>query len=54
MSAKLAETLWNAGEKARPVSADQAAQLRERSVFGKLGIPYLVNRMTVEGGREVV
>lgn len=54
MSGKLSEALLKAGKRTRPVSAEQAKQLKERAVFGKLGIPYLVNRLTAEGGREGV
>ena len=54
MSGKLSNVLLKAGERAEPVSLEQAKLLKERAVFGKLGIPYLVNRLTAEGGREGV
>ncbi len=52
MSRKLADVLAGKGIRARPLSPEAAAQLKSRAVFGRLGIPYLVNRMTVEGGEE--
>lgn len=52
MSMKLAETLEKDGEKTEPMNQESASQLKARAVFGKLGIPYLVNRMTLEGEKE--
>lgn len=54
MSGKLANVLRAAGEKAAAITPEAAAQLKERAVFGKLGIPCLVNRQTQEGGRDHV
>ena len=52
MSRRLAEVLTMDGLEAWPITPEVAETLRSRAVFGKLGIPYLVNRMTVEGERE--
>jgi Cdc6-like AAA superfamily ATPase len=52
MSRKLTDVLTRAGKDARTMSREAAAQLKARAVFGKLGIPYLVNRITVEGEKE--
>lgn len=52
MSRKLANTLERDGINAEAINREKAAQLKTRAVFGKMGIPYLVNRMTVEGEKE--
>ncbi len=52
MSGKLAEVLAREGMETRPIGQEAATQLKARAVFGKLGIPYLVNRMTLEGEKE--
>ena len=53
MSRKLAEEASRAG--ISPVQAmtdSQVKELLERAEYGRLGLPYLVNRMTLEGGAE--
>lgn len=52
MSGKLAKAMWEAGMTADPLRAEEADELRRRAVFGRIGLPYLMNRMTLEGGRE--
>lgn len=52
MSRKLSELLTQNGIDANPMDRDAAAQMKARAVYGKLGIPYLVNRTTVEGEKE--
>ena len=52
MSGKLTGVLAREGMETRPIGQEAAAQLKVRAVFGKLGIPYLVNRMTLEGEKE--
>ena len=52
MSRKLAGILNREGIDAQPLNREKAAEMKARAVFGKLGIPYLVNRMTVEGEKE--
>ena len=52
MSEKLASVMREAGIPASPLDREEAENLRARSVFGRLGLPYLMNRMTLEGGRE--
>ena len=52
MSRKLVGILNREGIDAQPLNREKAAEMKARAVFGKLGIPYLVNRMTVEGEKE--
>lgn len=52
MSRRLADVLARNGVETGQVTPEDAAQAKARAVFGKLGIPYLVNRMTLEGERE--
>ena len=52
MSARLAEELEKEGIAAQPLSVEQTRTLKERAAFGQLGLPYMVNRMTLEGGKE--
>ena len=52
MSERLVEEAVKEGVSARPLSADQARTLRDRAAFGQLGLPYMMNRMTLEGGTE--
>ena len=52
MSIALAEELKKEGITARPLSAEQTRTLKERAAFGQLGLPYMVNRMTLEGGKD--
>lgn len=54
MSEKLAEAAVREGIAARPLSAEDARSLRERASIGQLGLPYMMNRMTLEGGKEDV
>ncbi len=53
MSRKLAETLRGTAKNVRPISPDAAGQMKARAAFGKLGLPWMMNRMTVEGGKEL-
>ena len=52
MSEKLARELNRAGIEAYPLDAGKAEALLERAAFGQLGIPYMMNRMTLEGERN--
>ncbi len=52
MSRKLAAVLAAEGRDAWPINQEAATELKTRAAFGKLGIPYLVNRITVEGEKE--
>lgn len=52
MSIALAEELKKEGITARPLSAEQTRTLKERAAFGQLGLPYMMNRMTLEGGKD--
>ena len=52
MSRRLADVLAQNGVETGQVTPEDATQAKARAVFGKLGIPYLVNRMTLEGERE--
>ena len=35
-----------------PLTTEEASVLRERADFGQLGLPYMVNRMMLEGRRN--
>lgn len=51
MSRRLAKVLSEeGGEPVRPLTETEAAELQGRAVFGRLGLPYMMNRMTLEGG----
>ena len=53
MSEKLAAAL--AAEEqlsVSPLTLEEAAALRERAAFGQLGLPYMMNRMMLEGARN--
>lgn len=52
MSEKLAGEMNRQGMSALPINERQASELIERAAFGQLGIPYMMNRMTMEGGRD--
>ena len=52
MSRKISEALVREGMETHPMNREAAAQLKARAIFGKLGIPYLANRMTMEGEKE--
>ena len=52
LSEKLARTLRETGADLVPLTAEDARQMKARAVFGKLGLPWLVNRFTVEGGND--
>ncbi len=52
MSEKLCSVLKEKGVGVVPVNAEQTEALRERAVYGQLGLPYMVNRKTLEGGRD--
>lgn len=54
MSRKLCWALSEAELELTPLTRDQADTLMERSEFGGLGLPYLVNRAILEGGGEHV
>ncbi len=52
MSSKLCSLMRAHGKEALSLTPDQTEQLRQRAVYGQLGLPYMVNRMTLEGGRS--
>ena len=52
MSRKLSEALREASVEAKPLTEEETKELQERAVFGRLGLPYLMNRMTLEGGKD--
>ena len=52
MSEKLAAAAAEAGAFACPLSAEETKGLKNRAAFGQLGLPYMVNRMTLEGGKD--
>ena len=52
MSAKLAEAASEEGVSTHRLSLEEAQALKERAAFGQLGMPYMVNRMTLEGGKD--
>ena len=52
MSEKLARELNQAGIEAYPLDERKAGVLLERAAFGQLGIPYMMNRMTLEGEQD--
>lgn len=52
MSMRLAEEAAKEGIPAHPLSPDKAQALRDRAAFGQLGLPYMMNRMTLEGEQE--
>lgn len=52
MSSRLASRLAQEGVAARPLTAEEAADLRERSAYGQLGLPGMVSSMTRKEGTE--
>ena len=52
MSEKMALVLKENNDSVSPLSTEETAILRERADFGQLGLPYMVNRMMLEGRRE--
>ncbi len=54
MSWKLAEVLSTDENPIPGLDLNAVEQLKARSAFGRLGLPYLVNRMTLEGDKEHV
>ena len=52
MSRKLAAAAAEAGIPAWAMTDGQIKELMERAEYGRLGLPYLVNRMTLEGGTD--
>jgi hypothetical protein len=44
--------LAGSGIKTHPLTEKEAEALQERAAFGRLGLPCLMNRMTLEGGAE--
>ena len=54
MSEKLAKVLTANGIPAAAVSKQEAAELEEASLYGSLGLPYLVNRKVLTGGADHV
>ncbi len=52
MSGKLTEEALREGVEAWPFSAEDAGELIERATFGQLGLPYMMNRKTLEGGKD--
>lgn len=54
MSRRLAGTLRRLDVDAAPLSAEAVRGVMERSRFGGMGLPYLINRATLEGGEADV
>ena len=54
MAERLATVLEAAGVETHPLDADFQRDLMERAKYGGLGIPYMLNRLVVEGGRRDV
>lgn len=52
MSGKLVAVLTEAEGEVSPLNPEQAEEIRERASYGQFGLPYMMNRMTLEGGRE--
>ena len=52
MSEKLVHVLQESDSELIPLRMEEAEQIRERAIYGRLGLPYLMNRMTLEGERE--
>ncbi len=52
MSEKLCAALAEKGMALTPLGPEQTEALRERAVYGQLGLPYMMNRVTMEGGRD--
>ena len=44
----------NAAVNVAPIDAETAKSVMERAQYGALGLPYLMNRAVLEGGREHV
>lgn len=52
MSEKLVQALSGEDQEKFPLNIENAENIRERAVYGRLGLPYMMNRMTLEGVRE--
>ena len=52
MSEKLASVFTDENIEIHPLTIQDAEAIRERSVFGRLGIPYMMNRMVMEGAQN--
>ncbi len=52
MSEKLQGVMKEAGLAPSPVDAEEMEGLRDKAMYGQLGLPYMVNRMVMEGGRN--
>ena len=52
MSRRLADVLAETGDAVEPMTEEKAAELQGRAAFGRMGLPYLMNRMTLEGGKD--
>ena len=52
MSRKLADAVDGTGQPIDRLNQENAELLKTRASFGRLGLPYLVNRLTLEGGQE--
>ena len=52
MSRRLAEIASEAGVSVHRLTTDEAQTLIERAAFGQLGLPYMMNRITLEGEKE--
>lgn len=52
MSERLCRTVRGVCPEAAAITAEQAKKLQEKASFGRLGLPYLMNRMTLEGGGD--
>ena len=50
MSRRLSDALRRLGVDAAPLDAEAVRDVAERSRFGSLGLPYLINRAMLEGG----
>lgn len=52
MSRKLSDAMAEEGIQVPALTAEEAAALRDRAAFGQLGLPYMMNRTMLEGGRN--
>lgn len=52
MSEKLASEFTDCDMDIYPLNIQDAESIRERSVFGRLGIPYMMNHMVMEGAQN--
>ena len=52
MSERLTGVLAETGEACFPLRQEEIRPLLDRAAFGQLGLPYMLNRMILEGGRN--